>query len=68
MHEMWLGVVLVCLYVSGWAIICLSEESKIWREAHAKLLEKILKTETELKHLKTLRLVANAMENENRLE
>ena len=36
---------------------------------HAKLLEKNpARQMTELKHLKTLRLVANAMENENRLE
>ena len=32
------------------------------------MLEKYRKTDAELKHLKTLRLVANAMENENRLE
>lgn len=68
MHEMWIGAILVCLYVSGCAIVCLSEESKIWKEAYNNMLAKYRKTDAELKHLKTLRLVANAMENENRLE
>ena len=68
MDEVWVGAMLLCLYISGWAIVCLSEESKIWREAHDELLEKILKIDTELKQIKTLRLLGNAMENENKLE
>jgi hypothetical protein len=68
MDEIWIGAMLICLYISGCTIVCLSEESKIWKEAHDELLVKVLNTETELKYIKTLRLMSNAMENENKLE